>query len=525
MTKRNRYQVPALSVTGLTKRFPGVLALDHVDLDVRAGEVHALFGENGAGKSTLISILSGATAPDAGRVELDGHEVHLSSVTRARQAGISAVFQEFSLAPALSVDENLVLGSEPARGIFLSRKAVRRHAVARLAEFGFGIEPGRQVETLTRAEQQMVEIAKAFRPHLRVLILDEPTASLTDQEAERLFELVEQARARRIAIIYITHRIAEIQRLADRITVLRDGRKVATVPGTTDHDDLVRLMTGREVDTLYPELPTPGTEVMLRATGLRTWDGLVHDVHFTVHAGEIVGFAGLVGAGKSSASRACFGLEPVTSGRIEIAGCDLTGRSPRVFLRHGVVYLPSDRKNEGLFLNRPLRESVTLPWLRRTAVTGLHTLALRRERRIAGSILARMELSPPDPERTAASYSGGNQQKALLGRALLGECRVYIFDEPTVGVDVGARATIYRQIVDLARQGHAVLVISSELPEILGLTHRAYVFSGGRVAAELAGEALNEANVLRHMMQLGETSTEEEAAPVPEFLSTTKGGR
>lgn len=512
MTKLDRTRPPVLSITGLTKRFPGVLALDGVDLEIFGGEVHALFGENGAGKSTLISILSGAQTPDAGIIELERVPIHLASVAKARQIGISAVFQEFSLAPALPVDLNLVLGDEPAIGPFLSHKAVRREAVRRLEEFGFVIDPARLVETLSRAEQQMVEIAKAYHPNLRVLILDEPTASLTDQEAERLFELIGQAKARGLAIIYITHRIAEIERLADRITVLRDGRKIATVPGSTSHDELVQLMTGREVGTLYPELPEPGTQVVLEATGVRTDDGLANGVDFTVKAGEIVSFAGLVGAGKSSAARACFGAEQLLGGRIEVNGTNLAGKTPRGFLKAGVVYLPSDRKAEGLFLNRGLRESVTLPWLKRVATTKLGTLALRKEKDVAIDMLNRMELSPPDPERTAASYSGGNQQKALLGRALLGECVVYIFDEPTVGVDVGARVAIYRQIVDLARHGNAVLLISSELDEVLGLSHRSYVFSGGRIVAEIPRSELNEEVVLRHMIQLGTTAGSEAGA-------------
>ena len=505
--------VPVLRVTGLTKRYPGVLALDRVDLEVRRGEVHVLFGENGAGKSTLIAMLSGARTPDEGTVEVDGVEVHLTSVRKARESGISAVFQEFSLAPTLTVAENLVLGDEPRRGPFVNRRAIRRQARERLAEFGFDIGPDRLVETLTRAEQQMVEIAKAFRPELRVLILDETTASLTDAESERLFTLVDPARSRGLAIVYITHRMAEIELLADRVTVLRDGRRIGTVPGGTDHDELIRLMTGRAATDLYPQLPAPGTEVALRVRGLTTWDSAVQDADFEVRAGEIVGFAGLVGAGKSSAARACFGLERVASGVIEVAGTPMTGRSPAQFLRRGVVYLPSDRKKEGLFLDRPLRESVTLPWLRDEASTRWRTLALRRERRSAQDMLTRMELAPPDPERAAASYSGGNQQKALLGRALMGDCAVYVFDEPTVGVDVGARVTIYQQIADLAARGNAVLVVSSELPEILGLTHRAYVFAHGRVTAELAGADLTEEAVLRHMMRPAE-SQNREAEPV-----------
>lgn len=490
-----------LRVRGLTKKYPGVTALDGVDFDLLAGEVHVLFGENGAGKSTLISMLSGAQHSDGGTIEVEGKPVALSSVAAARELGISAVFQEFSLAPAMTVADNLSMGTEPGRLGLVDRAAVKRVAQDRLDQFGFDISPSRLVETLSRAEQQMVEIAKAFRPELSVLILDEPTASLTDHESSRLFSLVEQAKARGIGIVYITHRMAEIARLADRVTVLRDGKLVGTVPGSTPHDELIGLMTGREVEDLYPALPPAGTEPSLQVTGLTTYDSSVRDASFEVRAGEIVGFAGLMGSGKSSAARACFGLERLSAGSVAIDGDQLAGSGASRFMRAGVVYLPSDRKKEGLFLNRAMRESVTLPWLRRSTMSNGPLLRLGRERATAADILTRMKLSPPDPERPAASYSGGNQQKGLLGRALLGDCKVYIFDEPSVGVDVGARVTIYEQIVDLARRGNAVLIVSSELPEILHLCHRAYVFSQGVITGELANDELTEETVLRHMMQ------------------------
>ncbi|HEY9523818.1 MAG TPA: sugar ABC transporter ATP-binding protein [Thermopolyspora sp.] len=495
-----------LRVRGLTKKYPGVTALDQVDFDLRRGEVHVLFGENGAGKSTLISIVSGAQHPDGGTIEIDRRPVSLSGVAAARALGISAVFQEFSLMPTMTVAENLVMGAEPGRYGFVDRRQIKKLARARLAEFDFQISPDRLVETLSRAEQQMVEIAKAFRPELSVLILDEPTASLTGEESERLFTLVGEARGRGIGIIYITHRMGEIRRLADRVTVLRDGRLIKTVPGDTPNDELIRLMTGRVVEDLYPALPEPGTRVALTARDITTFGGGVRDVTFELRAGEIVGFAGLMGSGKSTAARACFGRERIDSGVLTVGGRDLTGARPAEIMKAGVVYLPSDRKNEGLFLDRPMRESVTLPWLRRAPMSAGPLLRLRRERGVAGEILRRMKLNPADPERTAASYSGGNQQKGLLGRALLGDCDVYLLDEPTVGVDVGARVTIYEQIVELARQGNAVLVVSSELPEILHLCHRVYVFSRGSISAELQREDINEETILRHMMHWDESA-------------------
>jgi ribose transport system ATP-binding protein len=490
----------ALRGSAIVKRYPGVVALDHVDFELRSGEVHVLFGENGAGKSTLISVLSGAQRPDAGVIELQGREVQLHSVAVARAHGVSAVFQEFSLAPTLTVAENLVLGDEPGRLGLIDRRSIRRLAFERLQRFGFELDPDARIETLSRAEQQMVEIAKAFRPELSVLILDEPTASLTDHEAEQLFQLVDAARAGGIGIVYVTHRMAEIERLADRITVLRDGKFVATVPGGTSEDELISLMTGRMAEVLFPVLPTPGNEALVTVENITTFGGHIRDVSFTVKAGEIVGLAGLVGSGKSTAARACFGLEQLKSGHITIRGEDRTMSSTREMLRSGVIYLTNDRKSEGLFLERPLRESITLPWLTTSALSAGLGLRRGQERACAKAITERMELNPPDPERLAVSYSGGNQQKALLGRALLGDCSVYLLDEPTVGVDVGARVTIYKQIVDLAHRGNAVVLVSSELLEILNLCHRAYVFSHGRISGELVGAAITEESVLRHMM-------------------------
>ncbi len=412
-----RVDRPVLRAKGITKRYPGVVALDRVDFELRRGEVHVLFGENGAGKSTMISMLAGVQSPDEGTIEVDGVPVQFADVAAARRAGVSAVFQEFSLAPTLTVAENLVLGDEPRRLGLVDRGRVRRTARERLDTFGFRLDPGAVVESLTRAEQQMVEIAKAFRPELSVLILDEPTASLTDQESERLFTLIESVRERGIGIVYITHRMGEIRRLADRITVLRDGRLVTTVPGGTAEDELIGLMTGRVVDTLYPPLPEPGDQPVLTVTGLSTPASSVTEVSFEVRAGEVVGLAGLVGSGKSEAVRACFGLEPVTAGRVVLAGRDVTGRSTNRMLREKVVYLPSDRKKEGLFLERPLRESITLPWLGRQEFTRSRLLRRGMERRSAKAMTERMNLSPADPERPAAAYSGGNQQKGLLGRA------------------------------------------------------------------------------------------------------------
>jgi len=489
-----------LQAAGIGKRYPGVIALDNVHYELCAGETHVLFGENGAGKSTLISIIAGANSHDAGQLLLDGSDVSLRSVADARRLGISAVFQEFSLAPTLTVAENILLGDAPTRLRILDRKRLNQIASARLADFDFDVDPDATVESLSRAEQQMVEICKAFRPELRVLILDEPTASLNDSECERLYSLISNVKARGVGVIYVTHRMAEIERLADRITVLRDGRNVSTVGGGTSAEELIRLMSGRVMDQIYPPLATPASTCVIEASNLTTRDGRARDVSYTVNRGEIVGFAGLVGSGKSQAARAFAGLEHIRSGTVHLNGEDVTGANAAKALRGGVVYLPPDRKAEGLLLNRPLRESVSLPWLRTKVLSIWGLLRRRNERRVVGDLLKTLNLNPPNPERLAEAYSGGNQQKALLGRALMDDCVALLLDEPTVGVDMNSRVSIYQRISDLANAGTAVVLISSDLPEILHLCNRVYVFSQGRAVAELSGAAINEQTVLQHMM-------------------------
>ncbi|WP_349358059.1 sugar ABC transporter ATP-binding protein [Stappia sp.] len=494
---------PLLQTVAVTKDYPGVRALDGVSFDLRAGEVHVLFGENGAGKSTLISILAGANTPTAGHLRLRGAEVTLHSVHDARAYGISAVFQEFSLIPQMSVEENLFLGAEHTRGGLIDRARMRREATEILDELGFALRPERRVDHLTRAEQQMVEIAKAFRSDLSVLILDEPTASLTNHETDHLFELIEKLTARGVGIVYITHRMAEIRRIADRITVLRDGRYIDTVDAqTVSEDDLVRLMTGRVVGSIFPELrlPPPGPTV-LEIDGLTTEDDTVVDVSMRVRAGEIVGMAGLVGSGKSELMQACFGARAIARGRVRLKDRDVTGHSPRQNIRDGFLYLPSDRRTEGLMMMRSVRENVALASLDIAPFSHGPLLDRAGERRKVAELAGRLNLSPPRIERMVEHFSGGNQQKAMLARSLTRAYDLIVFDEPTVGVDVGTRASIYEFIVELAKSGVAIVLISSDLPEILHLTTRAYVFYRGRAQAELPADQLTEENVLAHFFE------------------------
>ena len=486
-----------LRLEGIRKAFPGALALDGVDFDLRAGEVHVLFGENGAGKSTLINIVAGTFPPDAGTLTLRGDRVRFQSPHHARTLGINAVFQEFSLVPTLSVGDNLALGRERTRGPLLDKGAMATGAHAVLDLLGFGLDPRSEVGRLSRAEQQMVEIAKAVQGAPAILILDEPTASLTDREADRLFALVEQLTARGIGVVYITHRMQEIARIADRITVLRDGRKVATLGvGEASERKLVELMTGRPVEALYPTIRHEPGQTLLRTVGLTLANGRVGDVSIAARAGEIVGIAGLVGSGKSEVARAIYGLDPIASGTVEVGGERVAKPTPKGMLERGVVYVPPDRRDEGLVMARPVRENVSLAALDLPLFSRCGFLRRGRERQHVAAVAQRLNLRPLAIERQVAFFSGGNQQKVVLGRGLTRASRVFLFAEPTTGVDVGAKIEIYGFMKELCERGAALVLISSDLPEILHLAHRAYVMHRGRLRAELAGADLTEERVL-----------------------------
>jgi ribose transport system ATP-binding protein len=491
-----------LRLDKVSKHFPGVIALDGVDFDLRPGEVHVLFGENGAGKSTLISLAAGVYRPTAGGIEFRGQTIDLATVHQARQLGISAVFQEFSLVPQLTVEENLFLGAELTENLFLSKRAMHIKAREILDRLGFPLKPGVRVGYLSRAEQQMVEIAKAFRSDLSVLILDEPTASLTERETQRLFTLIEQAKRQGVGIIYITHRMNEIKRIGDRITVLRDGRYVATLNvAEASEARLVELMTGRVIAQIFPKITYRPGATVLEVSGLTTAGGIVSNVSIRVQAGEIVGLAGLVGSGKSEAARACFGVEPIGAGTVTFNGEDVTGMTPRQMLDRGFFYLPPDRRTEGLVMVRGARENISLPSLGLPQFSTGPFLNRAAERSRATDLSKRLNLQPLNIERAVDHFSGGNQQKVLLAKALSREVKLFVFDEPTVGVDVGTRVAIYRFIADLCEAGAAILLISSDLPEILHLTHRAYVMYRGVLRAELTGSEITEDKVLSHFFE------------------------
>ncbi|MDO9250878.1 sugar ABC transporter ATP-binding protein [Hydrogenophaga sp.] len=485
-----------LQTIALSKQYPGVLALEGMDFDLRAGEVHVLFGENGAGKSTLISLLAGANTPTSGEIHMHGKRVNFDSVHEARLLGVSAVFQEFSLIPTLSVAQNLSLGDEPARHGLLDRVALQARARSMLSDLDFELDPRALVSDLTRAQQQMVEIAKGLRGEVSVLILDEPTASLTDKEAQHLFALVDRLKAQGVGIVYISHRMQEITQIADRITVLRDGRKITTVDaGAVTPDQLIELMSGRPIEQIYPKIEHCPGDVVLEVDGLVSPNG-VRNASITVRRGEVVGLAGLVGCGKSELFRAVYGLDPVSAGSVRFKGQPRTGASTRQLLREGLFYLPPDRKGEGLVLGFSSRANITLPLVSGPLRGRGGSLRRKLGRRLSSEAAKSVELSASNLEKPVALLSGGNQQKVMFGKGMTREASLYVFDEPTVGVDIGTRSALYQVIQKLCEGGAAVVVISSDLPEVLHLSHRVYVMRHGEMAGELSGAAITEPAVL-----------------------------
>jgi len=466
-----------LAADALSKTYSGVRVLDAVDFDLRAGEVHALVGENGAGKSTLIKILGGAVAPDSGTVLLEGARLAPGDPREARRRGISLVYQEFTLVPELSVAENIFLGAERGRP-FLARAAMAASARRRLDDLGVRLDARAPVGSLSVAHQQMVEIARALEADARVLILDEPTASLSPHEVERLLAVVGHLRARGLGIVYISHRFEEVFAVADRLTVLRDGRRVASAPAREfDRASLIRAMVGRDVSEEFPARTAPVGEVALSVRGL-TCSPRFSEVDFDVRRGEVVGLAGLVGAGRTSVGLALAGAL-AAGGEVRLAGRPFQARSPGAAIAQGLAYVTEDRKGRGLFPELSAAANITIADLGAFARGGL--LAVRRERDAAARAARDFDVRVSSLAQPAATLSGGNQQKLLLARFLLRPLRVLVLDEPTRGVDVGARAEIYGLMNRLAAGGLAILMISSELPELLGMSDRVVVMREGRV--------------------------------------------
>jgi len=486
--------VTTLALSGIAKRYPGVTALDGVDLTLEGGRVHALLGENGAGKSTLLKVLAGATAPDAGTISLDGVPLELRAPRDALRRGITVIYQEFTLVPALSAAANVLLGMEPARLGVLEAGTERARAGAALAALGAGFDARTRVADLTVAQRQLVELARALVRDSRIIALDEPTAALSHRETAALFERVRALRARGIAIVLVTHRLEEVHGLADAVTVLRDGRHIWTGAAAAVTDaDIIRYMVGRTVEMERQAPAASAGDVVLEVDRL-TRAPAFRDVTFAVRRGEIVALAGLVGAGRTEVARCVAGADRPDSGTLRLHGAAFAPRTPAAAIRRGVFYLPEERKTHGLVLGMTVRENVTLATLARFCRVGVVRRAA--EDRAAQAQVDAVELRPPDLERTAATLSGGNQQKVVLAKALLAGPDVLIVDEPTRGVDVGAKSEIHRRLRALADSGKAVLVVSSELPEVLALADRVVVLCEGRVRGELDGATARADDIL-----------------------------
>ena len=489
--------LPILELRSISKYFPGITALDNVSFDVYSGEVHMLLGENGAGKSTLMKVLCGAYLADGGEIYHQGQRVHIHNPSDARALGIAVIFQEFSLVPYLNIAQNIFLGREYSGLIPGTLDHARMHKEAKywLKELSLDIDTHTLVHTLGVAQQQMVEIAKALSQNAKILVMDEPTAALSDRETTLLFEMIRKLQSAGVAIIYISHRMAEVFSMGDRITVLRDGKQVGSAdPKTTTPDELVKMLVGRSVDMAYARnfQSSPG-KVALKLSHLCSENG-IEDISLEVREGEIVGLAGLVGAGRTEVARATFGVDKVSSGTVEIFGKNRTGE-PFKSVDMGLALIPESRKTEGLALIRSVEENIILSGLKKIFPSSW--INNKKAQQISEDLIRKLRIATPSGKQSTQLLSGGNQQKIVIGKWLTTDSKIFIFDEPTRGIDVGAKAEIFALIYKLVQDGAAVLMISSELSEIVNVCDKAYVMREGKISGLLEKEALNEENILK----------------------------
>jgi ribose transport system ATP-binding protein len=497
---------PLLEVRQIRKSFPGVRALKGVSLTLARGEVLAVIGENGAGKSTLMKILAGVQRADSGEVLIEGRALEIRSVQEALAQGFALIHQELNLADNLDVAANIFLGREQRRAGLIDKARQRREARQFLRAVGLDVDPAVLVSTLTIGHQQLVEIAKALSVNARVLIMDEPTSSLSSHEAENLFKVIRELRGRGVSIVYISHRLGEVRALADRVTVLRDGENAGELArAEIDHERMVKLMVGRDLSQFYPHEPHAAGETVLEVEALRTRAHPRHPLSFRVRAGEIVGLAGLVGAGRTELLAALFGVEPAVGGVLRVAGRTVAPQSPLEAIAAGLALVPEDRKKQGVILEMAVRENISLASLRRDQRHGF--LNRSREADISAEMMGSLRIKAPNDRQIVQFLSGGNQQKVVLGKWLAMRPRVLLLDEPTRGIDVGAKQEIYKLMEELARQGVAILFVSSEMEEILGMSDRVLVMHEGCLAGELARGELSEEAVM-HLA----TGNEREAA-------------
>ncbi|MBS1786835.1 MAG: sugar ABC transporter ATP-binding protein [Acidobacteria bacterium] len=489
----------ALEMRGISKSFSGNTVLDGVNIAARAGEVLALLGENGAGKSTLMKILAGVHQPETGAILIDGQSVKFARPADALAAGIAMIYQELSLAPHLTVAENIFLGREPLKSSFfgfINDRELKERAKTLLREYGFNLNPKARVGSLSAADRQQVEITRAIVEAKKVIVMDEPTSSLTDQEVKELFRLIRDLKTRGLAVIYISHRLEELDEIADRVIILRDGKAVYSgVWGEISTDEVIKHMAGRELKEIFPPRKAQVGGVKLRVRNL-TRHPKFDDVSFEARAGEVVGIAGLAGAGRTELVEAVFGATPADSGEIELNGQKISSALPSKSVRSGLGLLTEDRKRTGLCLNLPLATNITLANTRALVKGG--RLQTKREISTAQTYIQKLNIRPPAPSKPVGRLSGGNQQKSLLARWLFANSQVFLLDEPTRGVDVAARSEIYREVNELAEAGAAVVMVSSDLPELLGMADRILVMRRGRLVAELNAKQTTQEEILKH---------------------------
>ena len=501
---------PLVCIRNLSKSFPGVRALDNCQFELMPGEVHALMGENGAGKSTLMKVLSGVYQKDEGEILVDGKPVDIPDPRAAQALGIGIVHQELNLMNHLSAAQNIFIGREPRSrlGLFIDERALNRKAAAIFARMHLKLDPRTPVGELTVAKQQMVEIAKALSFDSRVLIMDEPTAALNNVEIEDLFRIIRQLQTHGVGIVYISHKMDELRQIASRVTVMRDGQYVGTVPtATTPVETVIGMMVGRQLDSA-PRHPSHSAdnEIALEVKGL-TRGTTIRDVSFALRRGEVLGFAGLMGAGRTEVARAIFGADPLERGEIHVHGKRVSIKSPKDAVRHGIGYLSEDRKHFGLATGMDVKANVALPSMRSFTSFGMF-LDQRAIHRAADRYVKQLRIKTPSVDQQVRLLSGGNQQKIVIAKWLLRDCDILFFDEPTRGIDIGAKTEIYKLIDALAAEGKAIVMISSELPEILRMSHRVLVMCEGRLTGELPAGAATQENIMQLATQRESVVTE-----------------
>lgn len=501
-----------LSMEGITKTFPGVLALNHCQFELCAGEVHALVGENGAGKSTLMKVLAGIYKKDEGHIFLNGREVEINSPHSAQLLGISMIHQELNLMPHLTVAQNIFIGREPRQKVrlFLDEKAINEQAQDLFQSLHLKLDPRTKVSDLTVAKQQMVEIAKAISFNSKILIMDEPTAALTDTEIDELFRIIRQFRDKGVGVVHISHRLEELKKISDRVTVMRDGRYINTVKTQeASIDQIISMMVGRTIYETSPEIPENASQEIILEVRHLNRGNTIKDVNFTLKKGEILGFAGLVGAGRTEVGRAIFGADGRDSGEIIIKGQVVQIHSPRDAVRHGISYLSEDRKRYGLPLGMDVEQNVILASFEKF-LKSLVWVDIKETKKTALGMVERLAIKTPSIQQKVKFLSGGNQQKVVVGKWLTADTSILIFDEPTRGIDVGAKSEIYKLLNDLASQGKSIIMISSELPEILRMSHRIIVMCEGRITGELSAADATQESIMKFATQRGEVISESE---------------